>query len=135
VRAPAGADVTIRDASGRRDADVPGFHRDADGSVGVSRAADGPYTVLVEDGSTVEVAATGSGGTARVWREVGLGPDGGSVTVDVAAIFGPASLVVGTATPAASTTQADFATVVLVAAAATVVIALLVVRLRLIRAQ
>jgi hypothetical protein len=99
VRAPTEGSVTITDASGRENAATPGFFQDPDGTVGVTKAADGPYKVTVKDGSSAEVASD-VGGTVIVWREVNLARGGGSFVADVAPLLGPASLVVGAVSPA-----------------------------------
>ncbi len=124
VRAPEGATVTITDASGRSGPETPGFFHASDGTVGVSRATEGPYTIRVGDGSSVEVASEVDG-TVRVWREVTLARAGGSLSADVAAVFGPASLLLGEAIPAtaAAVEAADGAAAVVATLAVVTVVA------------
>ncbi len=93
-RAPDGGSVTITDGLGRTDAEIPEWFQAGDGTVGVSEASDGPYTVTVKGADSVEVAPE-VGGTVRLWREVGLARDGGSFLADLAPLLGPASLVIG----------------------------------------
>ena len=120
VRAPDGGSITITDAVGRSNGETPGFFRSQDGTVGVTRAANGPYTVEVRDGRTAEVASA-VGGTAHLWREVALGPAGGAFMAEVAPIFGPASLVLGEVTQLTTESVADGMAVVSGLAIATVV--------------
>jgi squalene-hopene/tetraprenyl-beta-curcumene cyclase len=77
VRAPDGGSVTITDGRGRTDAEIPRWFQDGDGTVGVSDASEGPYTVTVEGADSVEVASE-VGGTVKLWREVGLAREGGA---------------------------------------------------------
>jgi squalene-hopene/tetraprenyl-beta-curcumene cyclase len=93
VRAPDGGTIKVRDPQGRRDAEIPGWSRDADGTVTVGDASSGPFDVRVKGTDTVEVASEVDG-TVKVWREVGLARDGGKMTVDVAPLMGPAQLVI-----------------------------------------
>ena len=124
VRAPDGGDVTITDASGRSNSETPGFFQGSDGIVGVAKASDGPYTVTVTNGPRVEVAPE-AGGTVKVWREVALARDGGSLVADVAPLLGPASLVVAGVTAAAATSAAGLdATHVAIVAVTVVVVAI-----------
>jgi squalene-hopene/tetraprenyl-beta-curcumene cyclase len=121
VRAPDGGSVTITDASGRSNADTPGFFQGSDGTVGVAKASDGPYTVTVTDGPRVEVAPV-TGGTVKVWREVALARGGGSLVADVAPLLGPASLVVAGVTTAAATSAAGLDATQVAAIAVTVAV-------------
>jgi len=93
VRAPDGARVTVRDPLGRRDAEIPGWSQEGDGTVVVGDASQGPFELEVKGADTVEVG-TDVDGSVRVWRQVGLAREGGRMTVDVAPLLGPASLVV-----------------------------------------
>ena len=124
VRAPDGGSVTITDASGRSNADTPGFFQGTDGVVGVAKANDGPYMVSVTDGSRLEVAPE-TDGTVRVWREVAIARGGGSLVADVAPLLGPASLVVAGVTAATATSAAGLdATHVAIVAATVAVVAI-----------
>ena len=124
VNAPDGGSVTITDASGRSNADTPGFFQGPGGTVGVTKASDGPYTVTVADGSRLVVGPV-IGGTVKVWREVALARDGGSLVADVAPLLGPASLVVAGVTATAATSAAGLdATQVAIVAATVAVVAL-----------
>jgi len=120
VRAPEGGTITITDAAGRSNEETPDFFRSQDGTVGVTSAANGPYTVEVLDGPSAEVAAS-VGGTVRVWREVALGPAGGAFTVEVAPIFGPTSLLLGEVMQLSTALAADGMAVVSGLAIATAV--------------
>jgi hypothetical protein len=93
VRAPDGGTIRIVDPQGRRDAEIPGWSRDPDGTVTVGDVSSGPFDVRVKGGDTVEVASEVDG-RVKVWKEVGLARDGGRMTVDVAPLMGPAQLVV-----------------------------------------
>jgi hypothetical protein len=93
VRAPDGGTIKVSDPQGRRDAEIPGWSRDADGTVTIGDASSGPFDVRVKGTDTVEVA-TDVDGTVKVWKEVGLAREGGMMTVDVAPLMGPAQLVV-----------------------------------------
>jgi len=115
-----GGSITITDALGRSNAETPGFFRSQDGTVGVSSAVNGPYTIEVRDGPSVEVASS-VGGNVRVWREVALGPAGGSFVAEVAPIFGPASLLLGEVAQLATAPAIDGMAVVSGLAIATVV--------------
>lgn len=93
IRSMDGGTIKVRDPQGRRDAEIPGWSRDADGTVTIADTSSGPFSVEVEGANSVEVAAD-VGGTVKVWREVGLARGGGRMTVDVAPLLGPAQLVV-----------------------------------------
>jgi len=126
ARAPDGGEVTITDASGRSNAGTPGFFQGADGTVGVAKATDGPYTVTVTDGPRVEVASD-VGGTVRAWREVALARDGGSLVADVAPLLGPVNLVVaGVSAAAAASAPGPGAAQAAVAAATVAMVAIAV---------
>jgi hypothetical protein len=94
IRTPDGGVVRVLDPMGRMDAQIPGWSLSPDGTVNIDDASLGPFSVEVEGSGTVEIAPVVDG-TVRIWREVGLQREGGSMTVDVAPLLGPAFLVVG----------------------------------------
>lgn len=104
VRVVDGGSIQVRDPQGRTDAEIPGWSRDADGTVTIGDASDGPFTVRVKGTDQAQVASD-VGGTVKVWKDVGLARDGGRMTVDVAPLLGPAQLVVANvgSLPAGST--------------------------------
>ncbi len=131
VRAPDDGRISVRDAQGRRDAEIPGWSRDADGTVTIDDAFSGPFDVRVKGADLVEVASEVAG-EVKVWKEVGLAREGGKMTVDVAPLLGPAQLVVAnvgplpseaasSSTPGASVAMALAAVVVLAVVTAVVV--------------
>jgi squalene-hopene/tetraprenyl-beta-curcumene cyclase len=108
IRSPDGGTVTVRDPQGRRDAEIPGWSRDGEGTVTIDDVSSGPFSVKVKGSDSVQVA-TDVGGTVKVWKDVGLSRGGGQMTVDVAPLMGPAQLVVASvaglpSTPASSST-------------------------------
>jgi hypothetical protein len=124
VRAPEGGTIKVSDPQGRRDAEIPGWSRDPDGTVTVGDASSGPFDVRVRGADTVEVASD-VGGEVKVWKEVGLARDGGKMTVDVAPLMGPAQLVVANVAdlPPSSTSSSTPGPGVVMALAAVVVLA------------
>jgi squalene-hopene/tetraprenyl-beta-curcumene cyclase len=95
IRAGDDAQVRITDAQGRRDAEIPQWSQETDGTIVLGDSSSGPFSIEVEGSDSVELASS-VGNTIRVWREVGLSTDGSRLTLDVAPLLGPASLVVGT---------------------------------------
>jgi squalene-hopene/tetraprenyl-beta-curcumene cyclase len=93
IRAPEEGSVRVTDPQGRTDAEIPGWNREADGTIVIGDATEGPFDVEVRGTDGVDIA-TGDGGTGTVWRSVRLARQGGTMTVDVAPLLGPASLVV-----------------------------------------
>jgi hypothetical protein len=77
----------------------------------------------VDGADTVDVAAV-TDGEVRLWKEVGLAKDGGRMTLDVAPLLGPASLVVGNVAglPAAASGSSTPGAGVMMALAAVVVL-------------
>lgn len=131
VRAPEGGTIRIEDPLGRRDAEIPGWSRNDDGTITVDDVSSGPFSVEVKGVDSVEVASE-VGGTVKVWKEVGLARGGGKMTVDVAPLLGPAQLVVAnvaalpsvpvsSSTPGPGVAMALVAVVVLAAVAAVAV--------------
>ena len=131
ISAPDGGKVRVTDPQGRRNAEIPGWEEDRDGSILLDDASSGPFSVEVEGADMVELASEVDG-KVRVIREVGLARDGGRMTVDVAPLLGPASLVItgisalpasasATAAPGAGVVMALVAVIVLAAAAAVMV--------------
>jgi len=123
ARSPDGGRIAVRDPQGRRDAEIPGWSREADGTVVVGDASQGPFTLEVKGSDSVEVA-TDVGGTVKVWREVGLAREGGRMTVDVAPLLGPAQLVVANVAGFPSEASSSSAPGASVAMALTAVVAL-----------
>lgn len=130
ISAPDGGKVRVTDPLGRRDAEIPGWGEE-DGSILLGDASSGPFSVEVEGADSVEIS-TETNGRVRVVREVGLARDGGKMTVDVAPLLGPASLVItgiaalpasaaATPTPGAGVMMALVAVIVLAASAAVAV--------------
>jgi hypothetical protein len=131
ISAPDGGKVRVTDPLGRRDAEIPGWGEEEDGSILLGDASSGPFSVEVEGADSVEIS-TEANGRVRVVREVGLARDGGKMTVDVAPLLGPASLVITgiaalpasaatTPTPGAGVMMALVAVIVLAAVAAVAV--------------
>ncbi|MCK5415163.1 MAG: terpene cyclase/mutase family protein, partial [Thermoplasmata archaeon] len=131
ISAPDGGKVRVTDPMGRKDAEIPGWVKDEDGSILLGDASLGPFSVEVEGSESVEISSE-KDGRVRVIREIGLARDGGKMTVDVAPLLGPASLVITgiaalpassstTTTPGAGVMMALVAVIVLAAVAAVVV--------------
>jgi squalene-hopene/tetraprenyl-beta-curcumene cyclase len=134
VRIVPGGDgrVTVIDPLGRTDAGIPGWSRDDDGAVVLEDSSIGPFTVKVRGTDTVEVGSQVDG-EVRVWREVGLARDGGRMTLDVAPLLGPASLVVGSVgdlSGTAATSSAPGADVMMALAAVVALAALTALTVR-----
>ncbi len=126
LRINAGEDgrVTVTDPQGRRDGEIPGWSTGSDGTVVIEDASIGPFSVDVEGTDTVEVGSSVDG-EVKVWREVGLARGGGRMTVDVAPLLGPASLVIGNVVslPTAATASSAPGAGVMMALVAVVVLA------------
>ncbi|UCC92792.1 MAG: terpene cyclase/mutase family protein [Thermoplasmata archaeon] len=130
ISAPDGI-VRVTDPEGRRDAEIPGWSQEPDGDVVLDDTSQGPFSVQVDGADTVEISSQVEG-RVRMTKEVGLAPGGGSMTLDVAPLLGPASLVVaqvgalpvtptGSSTPGARVMMAVMAVVVLAAVASIIV--------------
>ena len=131
ISAPDGGKVRVTDPMGRKDAEIPGWAKDGDGSILLGDASSGPFSVEVEGSESVEISSE-KDGKVRVIREIGLAREGGKMTVDVAPLLGPASLVItgiaplppsasASATPGAGVMMALVTVIVLAALAAVVV--------------
>ena len=88
-----GGSVSVTDPLGRQDAEIPGWSEAPDGTVLLEDSSQGPFEVRVRGTDSVEVGAEVDG-TVRMWRDVALERKGGRMTLDIAPLLGPASLVV-----------------------------------------
>lgn len=131
ISAPDGGKVRVTDPEGRRDAEIPGWSEDVDGSILIGDTSQGPFSVEVDGADSVEVSSEVDG-RVRVIRDIALATKGGQMTVDVAPLLGPASLVItnigtlpagaaASATPGAGVMMAIVAVTVLAGIAAVAV--------------
>ena len=128
LRIDPGEDGTVKvvDPLGRRDAEIPGWSRDADGTVTLDDASEGPFDIHVKGSDTVDVG-TEVDGTVKVWRHIGVSSEGARLRIDLAPLLGPASLVINelNAVPEAASSSSPGAGIMM-ALAAVVVIAVVV---------
>ncbi|MCK4969624.1 MAG: hypothetical protein KAS77_03835, partial [Thermoplasmata archaeon] len=108
------------------DAEIPGWSQDADGTVTLDDASEGPFDIHVKGSDTVEVG-TEVDGTVKVWKQIGVSSEGARLRVDLAPLLGPASLVINelNAVPEAASSSSPGAGIMM-ALAAVVVIAVVV---------
>ncbi|NOQ53946.1 MAG: hypothetical protein GQ558_05010 [Thermoplasmata archaeon] len=128
LRIDPGEDGTVRvvDPLGRRDAEIPGWSQDADGTVTLDDASEGPFDIHVKGSDTVDVG-TEVDGTVKVWKQIGVSSEGARLRIDLAPLLGPASLVINelNAVPEAASSSSPGAGIMM-ALAAVVVIAVVV---------
>jgi squalene-hopene/tetraprenyl-beta-curcumene cyclase len=126
IRAPDRGTVRVTDPQGRTDAEIPGWSRSDDGTVSLDDTSDGPFSVEVDGADSVQVGS-GFEGNVKVWREVGLATGGGTLTVDVAPLLGPATLVVANigSLPTAASSSATPGAGVMMAVAAVAILAMM----------
>jgi squalene-hopene/tetraprenyl-beta-curcumene cyclase len=132
ISAPDGSDVRVYDPMGRRDAEIPGWSKDVDGDIVLDDTSLGPFSVEVDGADTVEVSSQVDD-RVRVVQEIGLSTGGGQMTVDVAPLLGPASLIitqVGALPAATSSTAAPGAGVVMAVVAVVVLAGIAAVAVR-----
>jgi squalene-hopene/tetraprenyl-beta-curcumene cyclase len=124
ISVPDGGKVKVTDPLGRRDAEIPGWSEGPDGDIVLDDTSHGPFNVEVDGTDTVEVSSEVDG-KVRVIRDVGLARGGGQMTVDVAPLLGPASLVITQigALPAGSSSSAAPGAGVMMAVVAVVILA------------
>ncbi len=131
ISAPDGGKVRVTDPLGRRDAEIPGWSEGDNGDIVLGDTSHGPFSVKVEGADSVEVSSEVDG-RVRVVRDISLATNGGHMTVDVAPLLGPASLVItqigllpaaasSPATPGAGVMMALVTVIVLAAIAAVAV--------------
>jgi len=84
--------VMVVDPRGRRDAEIPGWSQDDDGTVTLDDTSEGPFDIHLKGSDTVEIG-TEVDGTVKVWKQVGVSSEGARLRIDIAPLLGPASLV------------------------------------------